>query len=141
MKVLVLNAGSSSIKYELFEMTDRSVLASGLLERIGERESQLTHHHRGDDGAVTKVERKGPVADHREGFAWIGAALNESGAVRESSELYGVGSDCLKGLGRLSTPRPPDRSKLAASIMPSRDIPTVTVPFNGKAKARSGPSS
>lgn len=67
MKVLVLNAGSSSIKYELFDMTDRSVLASGLLERIGERESRLTHHHRGDDGAMTEVERKGPVADHHEG--------------------------------------------------------------------------
>ncbi len=97
MKVLVLNAGSSSIKYELFDMTDRSVLATGLLERIGERESRLTHHHRGDDGAVTEVERKGPVADHREGFAWIGAALNESGAVRESSELYGVGHRVVHG--------------------------------------------
>ncbi len=98
MKVLVLNAGSSSIKYELFDMTDRSVLASGLLERIGERESRLTHHHRGeDDGAMTEVERKGPVADHHEGFTWIEAALRESGSVRESSELYAVGHRVVHG--------------------------------------------
>jgi len=41
-KVLVLNTGSSSIRYQLFEMDDRTVLASGLLERIGEDGSRLT---------------------------------------------------------------------------------------------------
>jgi acetate kinase len=96
MKVLVLNAGSSSIKYELFDMSERIALASGLLERIGERESRLTHEHRaGDD--VSEVERKGTVADHREGFAWIGAALRESEGVSGSSELYGVGHRVVHG--------------------------------------------
>jgi len=74
VKVLVLNAGRSSIKYELFNMTDRSVLASGLLERIGEPESRLTHRHRGEGGTMTDAERTGPVAGHRDGFTWIGAA-------------------------------------------------------------------
>ena len=39
MKILVLNAGSSSIKYQLFEMNDNRVLASGLIEKIGENAS------------------------------------------------------------------------------------------------------
>ena len=96
MKVLVLNAGSSSIKYELFDMSERIALASGLLERIGERESRLTHHHRAGDEAE-KTERKGAVADHREGFAWIGAALRESEGLDGASELYGVGHRVVHG--------------------------------------------
>jgi acetate kinase len=97
VKVLVLNAGSSSIKYELFDMTHRRALASGLLERIGERESRLTHQQRAAGGATPEIERKGPVADHREGFGWIGEALRESGTVRESGELYGVGHRIVHG--------------------------------------------
>ncbi len=38
MKILVINSGSSSIKFQLLEMTDESVLALGLIERIGEKE-------------------------------------------------------------------------------------------------------
>ncbi len=41
MKVLVLNSGSSSIKYQLFEMDDQSALATGLVAQIGEPESQV----------------------------------------------------------------------------------------------------
>ena len=41
MKILVINSGSSSIKYRLFDMTAKTVLASGVLEQIGEAESQL----------------------------------------------------------------------------------------------------
>jgi acetate kinase len=97
VKVLVLNAGSSSIKYELFDMTNRRPLASGMLERIGERESRLTYRQCSDGGAATEAERKGPLANHREGFAWIGAALRESGALRKSAELYGVGHRVVHG--------------------------------------------
>ena len=39
MKILVLNAGSSSVKYQLFNMTNNAVLASGIIEQIGEKES------------------------------------------------------------------------------------------------------
>ena len=46
MKVLVINSGSSSIKYRLFDMVDKSVLATGRLEQIGETESCLTHRSR-----------------------------------------------------------------------------------------------
>ena len=73
MKVLVLNAGSSSIKYELFDMTRHEALASGLMERIAEKESRLKHQHR-TDGRWEESARVGAVADHREGFTWIAAA-------------------------------------------------------------------
>lgn len=43
MKVLVVNCGSSSIKYQLFEMNDESVVAKGLVERIGLDGAVLTH--------------------------------------------------------------------------------------------------
>ncbi|PIE35166.1 acetate kinase [candidate division KSB3 bacterium] len=47
MKVLVLNCGSSSLKYQLFDMTDESVLAKGLVERIGRSDAILTHRPTG----------------------------------------------------------------------------------------------
>jgi acetate kinase len=43
MKVLVINSGSSSIKYQLFDMSNKKVLAKGLVEQIGEPVSCLTH--------------------------------------------------------------------------------------------------
>ncbi len=52
MKVLVLNCGSSSLKYQLIDMTDESVLAKGLCERIGIEGSQLKHEPEGKDKVV-----------------------------------------------------------------------------------------
>jgi len=43
MKVLVLNCGSSSLKYKLFDMSNESVLAEGKVERIGENDAIVTH--------------------------------------------------------------------------------------------------
>ncbi len=65
--VLVLNAGSSSLKYQLLDMSDRSVTASGLVERIGDDEGRLEHRV---PGAEPLVE-EGEVADHA-------AALNRA---------------------------------------------------------------
>ena len=49
-KVLVINSGSSSIKYKLFDMSNKALLAKGLLEKIGEPESRLTHQSCGEQG-------------------------------------------------------------------------------------------
>ena len=49
MKILVINAGSSSLKYQLIDMEDESVLAKGLCERIGINGSRLTHRPTGKD--------------------------------------------------------------------------------------------
>jgi acetate kinase len=97
MKVLVINSGSSSIKYQLFDMSDKTVLARGLLERIGEPVSFLTHHTRRAQGDSTDTTRELPVENHRAGFQVIGEVLNESGAVRDSGELYGIGHRVVHG--------------------------------------------
>ncbi|AEF38986.1 acetate kinase [Hoyosella subflava] len=81
MAVLVINSGSSSIKYQLVEPEAGDVLASGLVERIGEAEGRITHSDR-----VGESESTEPIADHRAGlqlafdmFSRDGAALAEFG--------------------------------------------------------------
>ncbi len=61
-RVLVLNSGSSSVKYQLLDMRDRSRLASGLVERIGEETSRLVHNPL--TGGGESRERTGRMADH-----------------------------------------------------------------------------
>jgi len=97
MKVLVINSGSSSIKYQLFDMSDKTVLAGGLLEQIGEPVSCLTHHARSAQGDNTDTTRKLPVENHRAGFQVIGEVLKESGAVSDSAELFGIGHRVVHG--------------------------------------------
>jgi len=97
MKVLVINSGSSSIKYQLFDMSNKTVLAKGLLEQIGEPESRLTHRSRDEQGNTADISRSLPVQNHKSGFQVIGEVLNESGAVRNSGELYGIGHRVVHG--------------------------------------------
>ncbi|MBW2337973.1 MAG: acetate kinase, partial [Deltaproteobacteria bacterium] len=97
MKVLVINSGSSSIKYQLFDMSNKSVLAKGLLEQIGEPQSKLTHHTRTAGIAWDEILRTQKVTGHQEGFALIGAVLNESGAVRDTGALFGIGHRVVHG--------------------------------------------
>ena len=97
MKVVVINSGSSSVKYEVFESTDLSVLSSGLLERIGENESQHTHRIYGAAGAVKETVRRGRVADHEEGFRFIMSMPSESPVIKGPSELLGIGHRVVHG--------------------------------------------
>jgi len=48
MKILVVNCGSSSVKYQLFDMTDESVLAKGIVERVGSDEAFIKHRQSKD---------------------------------------------------------------------------------------------
>lgn len=80
-RVLVLNSGSSSLKYQLLDMRDRSRLATGLVERIGESASRLVHTPLTGDGKPR--ERAGRIADHEE-------ALN---AAAEELAADGLGLD------------------------------------------------
>ena len=61
MKILVINCGSSSLKYQLFDMADESVMAKGLCERIGIEGSKLTHKPTGKESCV--IEK--PMPDHK----------------------------------------------------------------------------
>ena len=97
MKVLVLNSGSSSIKYQLFDMSDHTVLATGLLEQIGESESGLSQHTRNPQGQMDEVVKKQQVQDHHAGFELINTVLSESGAVTDTGELFGIGHRVVHG--------------------------------------------
>jgi acetate kinase len=97
MRILVLNSGSSSIKYKLFDMTDRSILASGLVERIGEETSSLKHQARSAQGEMAEPCRTGRVSDHREGMKWIVEALSESRTGADEDGLAGIGHRVVHG--------------------------------------------
>ena len=94
MKVFVVNCGSSSIKYQLFDMTDESVLAKGLVERIGSGEANL-EHAAGD----LAVERNVDVADHTGGVRLILDVLcdAEIGVLKSVDEIEGVGHRVVHG--------------------------------------------
>lgn len=96
MKVLVLNAGSSSIKYELFDMAARKALASGLVERIGEEQGRLKQSYQ-QSGTMQEFVREGVVTDHRTGFSWMTAALRETKAMTGPEDLFGVGHRVVHG--------------------------------------------
>jgi acetate kinase len=97
MKILVINSGSSSIKYQLFDMADRAVLASGLLEQIGEPESSLAHQTRNAGGDMEDITKAQPVADHQEGIRLITAVLQEAGDIQDAAELSGIGHRVVHG--------------------------------------------
>ena len=97
MKILVINSGSSSIKYQLFDMTDKTVLASGLLQQIGESQSRLMHHTRNLRGEMEEIAETGHIANHRKGFRLIGAVLQKSGAIQDTAELSGIGHRVVHG--------------------------------------------
>jgi len=113
-KVLVINSGSSSIKYQLFDMTAKTVLAGGLLEQIGEPMGRLTHGSRSMQGGKDRIVRTMPVADHRQGFRLIGRVLNESGDLGESGDLFGIGHRVVHGGEAFREPAPIDENVIAA---------------------------
>ena len=97
MKILVINSGSSSIKYRLFDMIARTELASGVLEQIGETRSRLTHLTRTSKGETEEIVKTDAVVDHQAGFQLMGSILSESGAIKDTAELSGIGHRVVHG--------------------------------------------
>lgn len=95
MKILVINCGSSSLKYQLFDMTSGDVLAKGLCERIGIEGSNLKHSPTGKD-SVTFNE---PMPDHTVAVKMVMDALlsPECGVITSVSEIDGVGHRVVHG--------------------------------------------
>ena len=96
--VLVLNAGSSSLKYQLIDMSDRSVRASGLVERIGDAGARL-EHRRPDAEAV--VEESG-IADHGAALDRVLGVLGRTGGLTDAP--VAVGHRVVHGGDRFSGP-------------------------------------
>ena len=103
MKILVLNAGSSSVKFQLFDMTHSSVLAAGLVEKIGENDSVFTYKR--FDGDVN-LEKKDPIQDHESGLTFVAETLlhPEIGAVESAEEIMAVGHRVVHGGENFSKP-------------------------------------
>lgn len=99
MKVLVINCGSSSLKYQLFDMTDESVLCKGLVERIGIEGSKLTHKVNGEKLVVEK-----PMKDHTEAINHVFDALLDEkyGVIKSLDEVSAIGHRVLHGGDKLT---------------------------------------
>jgi acetate kinase len=85
MKIIVLNCGSSSIKYQLFDMPSRKVLVKGLVDKVGLKGSSIKHSR--NDGTEVKLE--GEILDHQTGIEFLLGIL--------TSEKYG----CIKSLNEI----------------------------------------
>lgn len=94
MKILVLNCGSSSLKYQLIDMETEEVLASGKYERIGEKEAFITHKAQGK-----KVEIKKPAYDHKEAIEFTLAQLTnpEYKVIDSLDEVEAIGHRVVHG--------------------------------------------
>lgn len=95
MKILVLNCGSSSAKYQLFDMTNESVLAKGLVERIGMSDAILTHRPTGKEQYRTVQ----PLFEHTAAIKVISDALThpKHGVISRIEEIEAVGHRVVHG--------------------------------------------
>jgi len=92
VKVLVLNCGSSSIKYQLIAMPEGEVLAKGLAQRIGEPVGQLDH--KSEKGKTTLND---PIPDHNAGLRKIVEILASGDPLQEVAEITAVGHRVVHG--------------------------------------------
>ncbi|MFJ8387386.1 acetate kinase [Streptomyces sp. NPDC094438] len=119
-RVLVLNSGSSSVKYQLLDMNDSSRLAVGLVERIGEATSRLKHtplatetdtaarrasvEGGGGRRAGASREQNGPFADHAAALKAVAEELAADGLGLDSPELAAIGHRVVHGGLKFSAP-------------------------------------
>ena len=90
MKVLVINCGSSSLKYQVLDMTNESLLCKGLVERIGMEGSVITHTK---VGMEEKFQLIVPMEDHKDAISHVLMAIQDEshGVVKDMSEIGAVG--------------------------------------------------
>lgn len=95
MKILVLNCGSSSIKYKLFDMDSKEVLGQGGMEKVGMKGSFLKHERQ--DGQ--KILFEGEILEHQTGIEYILGVLTskEHGAIASMDEIGAVGHRVVHG--------------------------------------------
>jgi acetate kinase len=104
MKLLVINCGSSSIKFEVFEGKACRLIAGGLLEKIGTSEARLRQKRRLEDGTIDFSETVEPVADHAGGFELIVRVNARDKIFTSEAELYGIGHRVVHGGERFQEP-------------------------------------
>ncbi|HPR31999.1 MAG TPA: acetate kinase, partial [Prolixibacteraceae bacterium] len=95
MKILVLNCGSSSIKFQFFDMSDESVLAKGIVEKIGLNGSCLNLVKNSGE----KVIFEGEILDHKVGIEYVLGVLTSKkhGCISDLGEIAAVGHRVVHG--------------------------------------------
>ena len=95
MKILVLNCGSSSIKYQLFDMTSGVVLAKGIVEKIGLKGSFLKNERFDGD----KVKLDGEILDHQTGIEYLLGLMvsKRRGVIKNLNEIDAIGHRLVHG--------------------------------------------
>ncbi|HIP30373.1 MAG TPA: acetate kinase [Sulfurospirillum arcachonense] len=99
MKILVLNSGSSSIKFQLFEMNENRSIASGIIEQIGEKDSYAKIEYDGQ-----KIEKREFIKDHNSGLKLMNILLIESFTIKSLDELSAIGHRVVHGGENFSKP-------------------------------------
>jgi acetate kinase len=94
MKILILNSGSSSIKYQLMKMPANEVICSGMIDRIGLESSNVTYKTKD-----TSFEEILPIATHKIGLQKVASLLlnKETGVIKSTSEINAVGHRVVHG--------------------------------------------
>jgi acetate kinase len=122
MKVLVINAGSSSLKYQLFDMPRPEPLASGLVERIGQETGQVHHTLIDRDGTRRLIERSLALPDHRAGLAQVAELLltQPDGIIDRPADIAAIGHRVVHGGERFSrtTHLTPEVKAVVRSLSP-----------------------
>ena len=98
MNIFVINSGSSSIKYQLIGMPGKTVICSGIIERIGLKNSTITHKIF-KDGKVNVITETQDIADHAEGLNEVARLLTDPtiGVISDPSEITAVGHRVVHG--------------------------------------------
>ena len=92
MKILSVNTGSSSLKFQLYEMPEEKVLISGVFERIGIGESFYTIKINGE-----KIKKEVELKDHKVAFEYLVKELLENNIVKSLEEIKGIGNRVVLG--------------------------------------------
>ena len=111
MKILVLNSGSSSIKYKVFSVDDLQGLAKGVIERIGEKAGHVSHL---DNASGEQISRQIRISDHRHGFAIMIELLSSTGAIRDMQEVFAIGHRVVHGGESFKNPAVIDQQVISA---------------------------
>ena len=94
MKIVIINSGSSSIKYQLIEMPSKEVICSGMIDRIGLETSNLTYVN-----DTHKIEESLPIPNHKTGLEKIARLLMDEkvGVIKSTKEINAVGHRVVHG--------------------------------------------
>jgi len=95
MNVFVINSGSSSIKYQLIRMPQAETVCSGIVERIGLDESEITHKVFGEHANV--VKREMVIKDHAAGLTEVAKLLRETHVINDPKDIDAVGHRAVHG--------------------------------------------